>query len=130
MLVDSSDEQGLKCATHFILVKNQEVIVKAMRSRVAGVDVHKEILAITVLIGDADVEPTVHQFECSTFTDDLMKCGLKLREFGVKEVVMESTGVYWKPLYNVWYIVVLPHIFKAGFSGKTRSTNTGGVEWI
>ena len=102
MLVDSSDEQGLKCATHFILVKNQEVIVKAMRSRVAGVDVHKEILAITVLIGDADVEPTVHQFECSTFTDDLMKCGLKLREFGVKEVVMESTGVYWKPLYNVW----------------------------
>jgi transposase len=76
--------------------------MKAIRSHVAGVDVHKEILAITVLVGDAESEPVAHQFECSTFTDDLMKCGLKLKEYGVKEVVMESTGVYWKPLYNVW----------------------------
>ncbi len=68
--------------------------MKAIRTHVAGIDVHKEILAITVLIGDAESEPTVHQFECSTFTDDLMKCGLKLKEYGVREVVMESTGVY------------------------------------
>ena len=46
--------------------------MKPLRTHVAGVDVHKEILAITVLIGDAESEPTVHQFECSTFTDDLM----------------------------------------------------------
>lgn len=76
--------------------------MKPLRTHVAGVDVHKEILAITVLIGDAESEPTAHQFECSTFTDDLMKCGLKLKEFGVREVVMESTGVYWKPIHNVW----------------------------
>lgn len=76
--------------------------MKAIRTHVAGVDVHKEIIVITVLVGDADLEPAVHQFECSTFTEDLIKCGLKLKEYGVKEVVMESTGVYWKPLYNVW----------------------------
>ena len=76
--------------------------MKAIRTHVAGVDVHKEMLAITVLIGEADAEPQVHQFECLTFTEDLMKCGLKLREYGVREVVMESTGIYWKPLYNVW----------------------------
>lgn len=76
--------------------------MKAIRTHVAGVDVHKEIIVITVLVGEADQEPVVHQFECSTFTDDLIKCGLKLKEYGVKEVVMESTGVYWKPLYNVW----------------------------
>lgn len=76
--------------------------MQAIRTHVAGVDVHKEILVITVLVGDADKEPAVHQFECSTFTDDLIKCGLKLREYGVKDIVMESTGVYWKPLYNVW----------------------------
>jgi len=76
--------------------------MKAIRTHVAGVDVHKDIIVISVLVGDADKEPAVHQFECSTFTDDLMKCGLKLKEYGVKELVMESTGVYWKPLYNVW----------------------------
>ena len=82
--------------------KSQEDFMKALRSNVAGVDVHKEMLAITVLIGEADQEPTVHQFECQTFTEDLMKAGLKFRELGVTEVAMESTGVYWKPLYNVW----------------------------
>jgi transposase len=76
--------------------------MKAMRTIVAGVDVHKEMLAITVLIGDADQEPQAHQFECQTFTEDLMKAGLKLKELGVVEVAMESTGVYWKPIYNVW----------------------------
>lgn len=76
--------------------------MEAMRTHVAGVDVHKEMLAITVLIGDHDSEPEVEQFECTTFTEELLKCGIKLREMGVKDIVMESTGVYWKPVYNVW----------------------------
>jgi len=76
--------------------------MEALRTHVAGVDVHKEMLAITVMIGAADHEPGVEQFECSTFTEELMKCGIKLKEMGVQDVVMESTGVYWKPIYNVW----------------------------
>jgi transposase len=76
--------------------------MEALRTHVAGVDVHKEMLAITVLTGDRESEPKVEQFECSTFTEELMKCGIKLKEMGVKDVVMESTGVYWKPIYNVW----------------------------
>ncbi len=39
--------------------------MQALRTRVAGVDVHKEILAITALIGDADKEPS---FEPIQFT--------------------------------------------------------------
>jgi len=76
--------------------------MEALRTHVAGVDVHKEMLAITVLIGEPNEEPRVVQFECSTFTEELMKCGIKLKEMGAKDVVMESTGVYWKPIYNVW----------------------------
>src|ERR1700761_2731377 len=76
--------------------------VEALRTHVAGVDVHKDVLAITVLIGELSREPQVTQFQCSTFTEELMKCGIKLKEMGVKDVVMESTGVYWKPIHNVW----------------------------
>jgi transposase len=94
--------QGLRRATHFFLVIRRKKKMEALRTHVAGVDVHKEMLAITVLIGSADSEPGVEQFECSTFTEELMKCGIKLKEMGVKDVVMESTGVYWKPIYNVW----------------------------
>lgn len=74
----------------------------ALRTHVAGVDVHKEVLAITILRGDLENEPEVIQFECNTFTEDLMACAQKLQDFGIREVAMESTGVYWKPLHNVW----------------------------
>jgi transposase len=76
--------------------------MEAIRTHVAGVDVHKEVLAITVLVGGREEEPKVEQFECTTFTEELIKCGIKLKEMGVKDVVMESTGVYWKPIHNVW----------------------------
>jgi transposase len=31
-----------------------------------------------------------------------MACGLKMKDMGVTDVAMESTGVYWKPVFNVW----------------------------
>ena len=67
--------------------------MKALRTHVAGVDVHKEVLAITTLVGAGDEEPQVEQFESSTFTEDLMKAGTKLLDMGVTEVALESTGV-------------------------------------
>jgi len=76
--------------------------MQAIRTHVAGVDVHKDILVVTVLRGKADERPEVVQFEANTFTEDLMACGLKLLEFGVKDVAIESTGIYWKPIHNVW----------------------------
>ena len=76
--------------------------MQALRTHVAGIDVHKKVLAITVLIGKPDEEPRVEQFECSTFTEDLMACGTKLLGLGVKEVAVESTGIYWKPVFNVF----------------------------
>lgn len=74
----------------------------ALLTHVAGVDVHKKVLVITALIGKGDEDPVSHIFECLTFTEDLEKCGRKLLELGVKDVAMESTGCYWKPVYNVW----------------------------
>lgn len=76
--------------------------MQALRTHVAGVDVHKEVLAITVLIGGGDEEPRVEQFQCATFTEDLIAAGVHLRSLGVTEVAMESTGIYWKPVFHAW----------------------------
>jgi transposase len=73
-----------------------------LHTHVAGVDVHKDVLAITVIIGESDAKPQVTQFTCKTFTEDLEEAGEKLIAMGVEDVAMESTGVYWKPVYNVW----------------------------
>ena len=107
--------------------------MKALKTAVAGVDVHKEILAITVLIGAPDEEPVAQHFECSTFTDDLMAMGIKLKELGVLDVAMESTGVYWKPVFNVWnplgiHVVVGNATHIKNVPG--RKTDTNDSQWI
>lgn len=76
--------------------------MQALKTHCAGVDVHKEMLAITALIGMPDENPKAVHLECSTFSDDLLACGMKLKEMGVTDVAMESTGVYWRPVFNVW----------------------------
>lgn len=76
--------------------------MQAIRTHVAGVDVHRDLLAITVIRGEADKTPEVIQFECKTFTEDLIACGVKLLDLGIHEVALESTGIYWKPIHNVW----------------------------
>jgi transposase len=107
--------------------------MQAMKTHVAGVDVHKEILAITVLIGAADEEPREEQFECSTFTDDLKACGLKLKDLGVTDVAMESTGIYWKPVFNVWDALGLKVIVGNASHIKNvpgRKTDMNDSRWI
>src|SRR5215469_8142480 len=68
--------------------------------RIAGIDVHKRKLAVVV----ADVE--VHdeyQFERCWFAanpEQLRLLSQWLAERQVKEVVMESTALYWKPVWG------------------------------
>jgi transposase len=110
-----------------------ESMLQALKTHVAGVDVHKEMLAITVLIGLPDEEPRAVQLECSTFTDDLMACGLKMKEMGVTDVAMESTGIYWKPVFNVWDRLGLKVIVGNATHIKNvpgRKTDMNDSQWI
>jgi transposase len=65
----------------------------------AGIDVHKRMLAVVV----ANARETELQFECRRFGTTMSELHELLRwlqERDVKEVVMESTAQYWKP---VWF---------------------------
>ncbi|SRR6266568_6824567 len=107
--------------------------MQAIKTHVAGVDVHKEILAIAVVIGVGDEAPDVTHLECSTFTEDLLACGLKLKEMGVTDVAMESTGVYWKPVFNVWNPLGLKVIVGNATHIKNvpgRKTDMNDAQWI
>ena len=54
--------------------------MKALRTNVAEVDVHKDMLAITTMIGAGNEDPIIEHFECSTMTDDLRAMGIVLKE--------------------------------------------------
>lgn len=62
----------------------------------AGLDVHKKSVVVCLLRGG---ERELRSFP--TMTDDLTRLGSWLVESGCEIAAMESTGVYWKPVYNV-----------------------------
>ena len=69
--------------------------------RCAGLDVHKETVAVCVLTPGPGVEPNREIREFKTTTGELRRLRDWLRENGVSHAAMESTGVYWKPVFNI-----------------------------
>ena len=66
--------------------------------RVAGLDVHQASVVATVRVpGDAGRQMTTQTF--GTMTPDLWALREWLQAYGVTAVALESTGVYWKPVY-------------------------------
>lgn len=67
--------------------------------RCAGIDVHKEVIYICVLIGQGRGSQKI-KLKFGTFHHQLVQMRQKLVELGVTHVLMESTGVYWMPVYD------------------------------
>jgi transposase len=71
-----------------------------MSYRLAGIDVHKKMLA--VVVSDVEVEDE-YRFERRMFgsnPEQLRSLAALLVEQEVEEVVMESTAQYWKPVWE------------------------------
>lgn len=65
-----------------------------------GIDVHQESLTACIMKGTGkQMYKEIKEF--STFTDGIQALGAWLKGHGVTHVAMESTGVYWKPIFNV-----------------------------
>ncbi len=76
-------------------------MICAAVERCAGIDVGKKFLAVCVMIGPLDGEACVHRRRVGTTTAELESLRDWLKAEDVTHVVMESTGSYWKPVYNV-----------------------------
>ena len=66
-----------------------------------GIDVHKESLSACLLFTGVEGKEKHELKEYRTFTDDLYRFRDWLLLKGCPIVVMESTGVYWRPVHNV-----------------------------
>jgi len=82
--------------------------------RCCGIDVHKRTVVACVSVPGAkrgEVEKETQTY--ATMADDLGALGQWLEAKGVTHIAMESTGVYWKPVFSnrtvgVSVIVVAP----------------------
>jgi len=75
--------------------------VTLLYRRCAGMDVHKKSLSVCVRIRTARDQCQTETAVFRTFTHDLEQMAEWLKQRQVRHVAMESTGVYWKPIWNV-----------------------------
>jgi len=100
--------------------------------RCAGIDVHKNnvVVAIRCQEGAGKSREEVRTF--ATMTADLLALSDWLAEHAVSHVAMESTGVYWKPVFNILegrfgvILVNAEHIKQV----PGRKTDVKDCQWI
>ena len=67
----------------------------------AGMDVHEKKIDVCIAHGPFDKPPIYELRTFSTMTSDLEALKSWLKRYEVTAIAMESTGVYWKPIFNI-----------------------------
>ena len=70
--------------------------LEVINTHCCGLDVHKKTISACVITPKGKELKTF-----GTFTDDLLSLADWIKDHGCTHVAMESTGVYWKPIYNI-----------------------------
>jgi len=102
--------------------------MEVIYERCCGLDVHKDSIAACILVGR---KKEIRTF--GTVTDDLMGLMDWIKENGVQCVAMESTGPYWKPVYNLLELEEIPAMVVNAQHIKAvpgRKTDVKDSEWI
>jgi transposase len=106
--------------------------MEVLYERCAGLDVHKKTVKVCLLTPGADQHPRKEIRTYGTKTADLLELHDWLREQGCTHLAMESTGVYWRPIYNLLegdfeLVVVNAQPIK---TVPGRKTDVKDAEWI
>jgi transposase len=101
--------------------------MEKVNPRCAGLDIHKDSVYACVLV---DGQKSVEKF--GTTVRELLRLGDWLGSMTVTIVAMESTGVYWKPIWNVLedrfqLMLVNAHHIK---TVPGRKTDVKDCDWI
>lgn len=107
-------------------------MLEVKAERCAGIDVGKKFLAVCVMIGPANEKPAVEVRRFGTTVKELERLLAWLQQTGCTEAVMESTGSYWKPVFNILegslkIILANPEHVKAL---KGKKTDPNDSRWL
>ena len=102
--------------------------MKVIHDVCCGIDVHAKMLVACLLLTNG--EKQIRTF--STMTDDLLRLREWLQAAGCTHVALESTGVYWKPVFNILedtltVILINPEHARAL---RGRKTDVKDAEWL
>ena len=98
----------------------------------AGLDVHSETIVACVLKGRHENEVYQETETFPTLTKDLFRLLKWLGSHEVTHIAMESTGVYWKPVFNIledFFDITLANAQRIK-NVPGRKTDVSDAEWI
>jgi len=108
-------------------------MVEVVYERCCGLDIHKQTVVACLLVAGQDNQGPQKEIRTfGTLTDELLQLADWLSQAGCTHVAMESTGVYWKPIYNLLeggftlLLVNARHIKQV----PGRKTDVRDCEWI
>lgn len=106
--------------------------MEAIVERCCGLDVHQATIVACLLVGEANRKPRKEVRTFGTMTAELQRLRDWLQSEGCTHVAMESTGVYWMPVY-----AILEGHFELVVGNAThikqvpgRKTDVKDSEWI
>lgn len=106
--------------------------MQVLFARCAGLDVHKKSVVACVMLTSTDGQVQKHRQTFGTMTPDLLSLSDWLKGLGVSHVAMESTGVYWRPVYQLleesFTLLVINATHVKRMPG--RKTDMSDAEWL
>lgn len=121
MTKNSKKSQKTQSTSNFKLVP--------MNPCVAGIDIGAS--SIFICIGFADGHQEIREY--LTFTEDLKNMLTWIQQNGIRSVAMESTGVYWIPVYDILAQAGIEVMLVNAYYLKTvpgRKTDVKDCQWI
>src|SRR5579862_8550442 len=99
----------------------------------AGLDVHKKSVVAAVISGyDEKGRELYETHSFGTTTHDILEMAAWLEERGIDHVALESTGEYWKPIYNLLEGVFTLFVVNACHVKHVpgRKTDVNDAQWL
>ncbi|MEK4383943.1 IS110 family transposase [Aeribacillus sp. FSL K6-2848] len=122
-----AEERRIECSNErllhqlFVQGRKERFIVQVLYECCCGLDVHKKSITACTMISEGKDQIF------GTMTDDSLQLAYWLKQKNVTHVAMESTGVYWKSVYPLKYLVVNAQYIK---TVPVRKTDIKNAEWI
>ena len=102
--------------------------MEVIYERCCGLDIHKATITACVIVGK---KKEIRTF--GTMTGELLQMTAFLKECKVQMTAMESTGSFWKPIFNIMEVEGVPAILVNAAHIKNvpgRKTDVKDAEWI
>lgn len=106
--------------------------MQVVYSRCCGLDVHKKSVTACVLVFDQQGRRSVRKKQFETHRRGLQRLVLWLYASKIEQAAMESTGVYWKPVWNALekhFPLILANPYQVK-SIPHEKTDPKDAEWI